>query len=160
MTREEINELNAVIAIFRGAIEGTLEGQRIFKFPANRRMYENGGVYTLYTLKYDVSWDWLMPVFLQIATEAKIAIIQRTFCTIEHLSSSHDQQEKDLKNFSTTRREFNPLMSTFLAVTDYIKWVSKTLPFTAKKISSRESSRMTLTERIRQRQQNKGSSDD
>jgi hypothetical protein len=97
---------NKLIAIFMGAIEvdpiGNLERNISFKHPVNGlHCYNETG------LKYDRSWDWLMPVVEKIKEYGKWTI-EPGFATLELYRelSGYGNIESKRKRFSTSQMDW------------------------------------------------------
>ena len=128
MTQEEINKGNKIIAEFMGILESsgtTLSESGII---VSAKGYDYRGEFLLLDeLRYDTSWDWLMPVVEKI--EAKgfwTAIYGHTSFENKYKSCSIKKQDKNSEggyvyNFEGEWFE-SKIEAVFQACVDFAKW--------------------------------------
>ena len=116
MKHEEI-ENNKLIAEFMGAemIVTNYHGINIIKFPDESTKDLRG-------LKYNSSWDWLMPVVERIESiKPFIVTIDRNGCWIGEYFGEFTQNQITFHHES----EGNKITIIWLAVVEFIKWYNK-----------------------------------
>lgn len=118
MTTEEILEGNKLIAEFMGAkiIVENYHGINIIKFP-------DKSTKDLFGLKYNTSWDWLMPVVEKIEQGNYAVIITQNVCTIRAcIMGDTTIRAYQNGNYLTPNTK---LSNTWLAVIQFIKWYNE-----------------------------------
>ena len=122
--KKEIIEGNKLIAEFMGLVANTHDSGRTYAVGDTYLIDGHICAHDWQSLKYHLSWDWLMPVVEKIEElhcgNFHFYIVDNE-CDIA-FSSLYDPnfEEYNAPNFS--QKEGNKLTSTWCAVVEFIKW--------------------------------------
>lgn len=126
MKENEVIEGNKLIAEFMGILESsgtTLSESGII---VSAKGYDYRGEFLLLDeLRYNTSWDWLMPVIDKIETDRNYAVIlSLNQCEIKCkvMSDTTRITSADLAHGSNYSGKNSKLSNTWLAVVEFIKW--------------------------------------
>ena len=112
---KEILESNKLIAKYMGA--EIKEETFCFHLGNSALQIEQMTFEPVFRLHYHDSWDWLMPVVIQIAVETKHPI-NLYFSHIENSACLH--YRKNIRK-SESRRTFTPIQVTYNMVVEFIR---------------------------------------